>query len=48
MGAILIFVFYAIFQEFGFRAVAVSGGVLPAFAFLGSLFLGESPIFAQR
>ena len=48
MGAILIFVFYVIFQQFGFRVVAISGGVLPALAFTGALFLGEIPIFAQR
>ena len=48
MGAILIFVFYVIFQQLGFRVVAISGGVLPALAFIGTLFLGESPIFAQR
>ena len=48
MGSILIFVFYVVFQQFGFRVVAIAGGVLPAFAFIGILFLEESPIFAQR
>ena len=47
-GAILIFVFYVIFKRFGFLAVAISGGVLPTLAFLGTLCLAESPIFAQR
>ena len=48
MGAILIFVFYVVFKRFGFLAVAISGGVLPCLAFLGTLCLQESPIFAQR
>ena len=47
-GAILIFVFYVIFKQFGFLAVAISGGVLPSLAFLGTLCLRESPIFLQR
>ena len=48
MGAILIFVFYVIFKKFGFQAFAISGGVLPTLAFLGTLCSGESPIFKQR
>ena len=48
MGAILIFVLYVIFKRFGFLAVAISGGALPALAFLGTLCLQESPIFQQR
>ena len=48
MGAILIFVFYVIFKQFGFKAVAISGGVLPTLAFVGTLCCGESPIFKQR
>ena len=48
VGAILIFVFYVVFNKFGFKAVAISGGVLPTLAFLGTLCLAESPIFAQR
>ena len=47
-GAILIFVFYVVFKRFGFLAVAISGGVLPCLAFLGTLCLQESPIFEQR
>ena len=48
MGAILIFAFYVLFQRFGFRYVVIAGGLLPALAFLGTLCLQESPIFAQR
>ena len=48
MGAILIFVFYVVFKQFGFRFVVISGGVIPALAFLGTLCCGESPIFTQR
>ena len=48
IGAILIFVFYVVFNKFGFKAVAISGGVLPTLAFLGTLCCGESPIFKQR
>ena len=48
MGAILIFAFYVLFQRFGFRYVLIAGGLLPALAFLGTLCLQESPIFAQR
>ena len=48
MGAILIFAFYVLFQRFGFRYVVIAGGLLPALAFLGTLCLHESPIFAQR
>ena len=48
MGAILIFAFYVLFQHFGFRYVVIAGGLLPALAFLGTLCLQESPIFAQR
>ena len=48
MGAILIYAFYVLFQRFGFRYVVIAGGLLPALAFLGTLCLQESPIFAQR
>ena len=48
MGAILIFAFYVFFKQFGFKAVLISGAVLPTLAFLGTLCCGESPIFKQR
>ena len=48
IGAVLIFIFYIVFKQFGFQYVVIVGGLFPSLAFFGTLRLRESPIFGQR